>query len=198
MKRFVFVGLIALLTVVLSTAASAAPPHKLRNFEARSAAESTAFEFQMRRDLDSSTVGRCKRKSLRRFACSASVTGETSRSLTTCRLQIKVRAVYDSYYWTERASVVGRRCSNEEKPFLTYEAALRAIQAEADRFAGQPTQVTYMSRRDDVTFSGRAEWFRPRVPPNEFLPATENCSVNLVAAFTAGSTAVTNDGFSCY
>ncbi len=197
MRRLGFVGLIGLFVVVLSAAAAAAPPHKLRGFEARSAAESAAFDFQMRRDLDSSTVGRCKRKSLRRFVCSASVTGEKSRSLTTCRLQIKVRAVYDSFYWTEQASVVKRRCTSEAKPFLTYEIALRAIQAEADRFAGQSTRVTYLSRRDDVTFAGTAEWSRPRVPSNEFLP-TENCSVNLVATLTSGATAVTNDGFSCY
>lgn len=197
MKRLGFVGPIALLVVALGAAATAAPPHKLRSFEARSAAESAAFNFQMRRNLDSSTVGRCKRKSLRRFVCSASATGESSRSLTTCRLQIKVRAVYASYYWTERANVIERRCSSEEKPLLTYEAALRAIQAEADRFASQPTQVTYMSRRDDVTFAGTAEWSRPRVPPNEFRP-TESCSVNLVATLTGGATAVTNDGFSCY
>jgi hypothetical protein len=197
MKRLGFVGLIALLAVALSAAATAAPSHKLRSFEARSAAESAAFDFQMRRDLDSSTVGRCKRKSLRQFVCSASVTGEGSRLLTTCRLKIKVRAVYDSYYWTEQASVVKPRCTREATPFLTYEVALRVIQAEGDRFAGQPTRVTYMSRRDDVTFAGTAEWSRPRVPPSEFLP-TENCSVDLVVTLTAGATAVTNDGFNCY
>jgi hypothetical protein len=197
MKRLGFAGLVTLLVVALNAAATAAPPHKLRSFEARSAAESAAFDFQMRRELDTSTVGRCKRKSLRRFICSASVTGETSRSLATCHLQIEVRAVYDSYYWTERASVVERRCISEEKPFLTYEVALRVIQAEADRFAGQPTTVTYMFRRDEVTFSGRAEWSRSRVPPNEFLP-TEDCSVNFVVTLTAGTTAVTNDGFNCY
>ena len=54
-----------------------------------------------------------------------------------------------------------------------------------------------MFRRDDVTFSGRAEWSRPRVPPNEFLP-TEDCSVNLVATLAAGVTSVANDGFNCY
>lgn len=197
MKRVGFAGLMVLLVAVLGTEASAAPPHKLQSFEARSAAESAAFEFQMRRKLDSSTVGRCKRKGLRRFVCSASVTGEGPRSLTTCRLQIKVRAVYDSYYWTERAGVTKRRCTSEATPFLPYEEALRAIQVEADRFAGQSTQVTYMSRRDDVTFAGTAEWSRPRVPPNEFSP-TENCSVDLVATLTAGAVAVANDGFNCY
>lgn len=197
MKNLGFIGFIALLAVVLAAEAMAAPPHKLRSFEARSAAESIAFEFQMRHKLDAYSVGRCKRKDLRRFLCNASVTGERARSLTTCHLQIRVRAVYDSYYWTEQASVVKRRCTSEAMPFLTYEAAFRAIQAEADRFAGQSTQVSYMSRRDDVTFAGTAEWSRPRVPPNEFSP-TENCSVDLVVTLTSGTTAVSKDGFSCY
>lgn len=196
-RRLGFVGLSVLLVVALSAGASAAPPHKLRSFEARSAAESTAFEFQMHRDLESSTVGRCDRKSLSRFLCSATVTGERSRTETTCRLQIKVRAVYDSYYWTEQASIVKRRCASEATPFLTYEAALQSIQAEADRFAGQPTRITYLSRRDEVAFAGRAEWSRPRVPPNEFIP-TENCSVELDATLTAGAISVTNNGFNCY
>ena len=151
----------------------------------------------MRRDLDSSTVGRCDRKSLSRFVCGATVTGELSRSKTTCRLQIKVRAVYDSFYWTEQASIVKRRCASEATPFLTYEAALRSIQVEADRFAGQPTRITSLSRRDEVTFAGRAEWSRPRVPTNEFIP-TEDCSVELVATLTAGAISVTNNGYSCY
>ena len=197
MKRLGSIGLIALLVVTLGAEAGAAPSHKLRSFEARSAAESAAFEFQMRRDLDSSDVGRCKRRNLRQFVCSATATGERSRSETTCRLQIKVRAVYDSYYWTEQASIVKRRCASEMTPFLTYEVALQAIQVEADRFAGQQSRITYLSRRDDVTFAGSAEWLRPRVPPNEFLP-TENCSVNLVATLSAGAISVTNDGFTCY
>lgn len=186
-----------MLTLTLSAAAGAASSHKLRSFEARSAADSVAFEFQMRRDLESSDVGRCKRKSLRQFVCSATATGEGSRSKTTCRLQIRVRAVYDSYYWTEQASIVRRRCASEATPFLTYEEALQSIQVEADRFAGQSTQVTYLSRRDEVTFAGRAEWSRPRVPPNEFIP-TENCSVELDAQLAAGAISVTNNGFSCY
>jgi hypothetical protein len=197
MKRLGFVGLSVLLVVVLSAEASAAPPHKLRSFEARSAAESAAFDLQARRDLDSSTVGRCKRKSLSRFICSATVTGEGSRSETTCRLQIEVRAVYDGYYWTEQASLAKPRCTSEATPFLTYEAALQSIQVEADRFAGQPTRITYLSRRDEVTFGGRAEWSRPRVPANEYIP-TENCSVEMVATLTAGAISVTNDGFACY
>ena len=60
-----------------------------------------------------------------------------------------------------------------------------------------PTTITYLNRDDDVTFRGTAEWERPRVPPNEFLP-TEKCSVRLVATLAANGIAVSNDGFLCY
>lgn len=128
--------------------------------------------------------------------CLATVTGETTRTGTTCRLQIKVRAVYPGY-WTERASVVWRRCQSETKPYLTYPDALAAVQAEADRFAEMPTLITYMSRRDDLTFAATARWERPRVPPSEVFP-TDDCSLDLVATLSSGSVSVANDGFLCF
>lgn len=101
-----------------------------------------------------------------------------------------------TYYWDQIAAITSRSCRSETKPLLSYPVALAAIQAEANRFAGQQTTIGYMFRRDDLTFSGRAEWTRPRVPPSQFLP-TESCSVSLVATL-ADTVTVTNDGFACY
>jgi len=186
----------ALLTVFFGGNAYAASTHKLKMHEARSEAESAAFDFQLDRDLDSSDVGRCQRKTLKRITCAATASGETSRSNRTCALTIVVRAVNRTYYWDQIAAITSRSCSSETKPLLSYPVALAAIQTEANRFAGQQTTIGYMFRRDDLTFSGRAEWTRPRVPPSQFLP-TESCSVSLVATL-ADTVTVTYDGFSCY
>lgn len=183
--------------LVLPAAAGAMPTHSLKMFEARAAAESAAFDFQIRRSLDSSSVGRCARKSLSRILCAATVTGESETKTRTCRLRIRVRAVYRTYYWDEVAAVIQRHCQSEAKPFLSYHAAFAAIQAEADRFAGRATTITHLSRDDEVTFNGTAEWERPRMPPSEFLP-TEKCSVRLVATLVASGLSVSNDGFLCY
>ena len=187
----------ALFAVLVSGSAHAASAHKLKMYEARSAAESAAFDFQLDHDLGSSDVGRCQRKTLKRVICAATVSGETSTSNRTCALRIAVRAVKRTYLWDQVAAIIDRSCQDEAKSLLTYPVALAAIQAEADRFAGQHTTISYMDRRDDLTFSGRAEWERPRMPPNKYLP-TESCSVSLVATLAGAVTTVTTDGFSCY
>jgi hypothetical protein len=51
-----------MLLIVFAATASAATDGSLRMFEARSAAESAAYDFQAHRDLESSSVGRCKRQ----------------------------------------------------------------------------------------------------------------------------------------
>lgn len=188
-------GVVGLL--VLAAGATASPAHTLKMFEARSAAESAAFEFQMRRDLDSSTVGRCKRRSRLRVFCVGKAMGESSTKARACALGIRVRSVYRTYYWDEVAAVVKRRCDSEAKLRLSYDAALVAIQIQADRFAGQATAISSLRREDDLTFTGTADWNRVRVPPNEFLP-TESCSVRLVATLSAAGLSVSNDGFFCY
>ena len=126
MKR-AFVG--GTLGLLLFAANAGASQHSLKMFEARSAADSAAFDFQMRRDLDSSSVGRCTRKSPRRILCAASASGESKTQAQTCLLQIRVRSVYRTYYWDEIAAVVQRHCRTEAKPFLSYEAALAAVEA---------------------------------------------------------------------
>jgi hypothetical protein len=196
MKRTAVIGTLSVLLASLAASASAGPTHKLGTAEARSAAKSAAFEFLMRNDLDSSTVGRCKRSAPRRIVCSATVSGESTTTIKTCELRIGVREVYRSFYWDQAAVILERRCRSEQKPLLSYPVALAAIQAEADRFAGQPTTITFMNRRDDVTFTGSATWERTRVPPNEVFP-TETCSVDLVATL-ASTVSVTTDGFLCY
>jgi hypothetical protein len=192
--RWIYFGGVVLSSLFM-TSTSAAAPYSLKTFEARSAAESAAFDFQIKHDLDENSVGRCQRKAPRKIVCEATVGGETSTATQTCTLRISVRAVYRTFYWDEIASIVQRRCKDEAKPLLTYQAALAAIQAEADRFANQNTRVTSVYRRDDVTYTARAEWERPRVPPSELIP-TESCSVSLVATL-AGEITVTTEGFYC-
>lgn len=174
----------------------AAPIHTLKPYQARGTAESEAFDYQMTRGLDSNKVRSCRRSAPRRIVCAATVVGETGTAIRTCKLQIAVRAVYRVYAWDEVATVVSHRCLDQAKPLLTYAAALAAIQAEGDRFAGQRTTVTYMHRRDDLTFSGTASWQRPATSPNEFFP-NEKCSVELVATLGATLT-VAIDGFHCF
>lgn len=197
MKRLGIVGvLVGLLALVVAPGAGAASSHKLKGFEARETAQGAASEFQLRRDLDSYSVGRCKRQARRRVLCVGTATGENSRAQETCRMRIRVRAVHPGY-WTTRANVVWRRCHTEAKPYLTYAAARAAIQAAGNGFAAMPTLITSMSRRDDLTFAGTARWVRPTVPPSELFP-TETCSVELVATLEGGAVAVANDGFYCF
>lgn len=190
------IGAVGILLALLAASASAAPTHTLKTFEARSEADSAAFDFELRRNLDSSSVGRCQRTAPRRVICAATVRGESDRATTTCKLRISVRAVFRAYYWDTVAAVAQQRCRSEEKPLLSYSDARAAIQADADRFAGRATTLTYISRRDDQTFAGTAQWERPRVPPNEFIP-TEICSVELVARLDQ-TISVTTEGFRCF
>lgn len=188
--------------------ASGAPSHKLKSFQARSAAETVATDFYIRRKLDNAKVGRCKRRARPRIVCKARATGETKRLLKTCDLRIRIRAVYKGY-WDEAAAIVWRRCRKEPKPLLTYAAALASIQAEANRFAGRPTAVTYMFRRDDVTFSGTAKWaltdphgckdcgYDSDADSFYDLPTTQTCSVDLVATLAGNAISVANDGYRC-
>lgn len=194
---------------VLGRSASATPAHKLKTFEARSAAESAASSFYLRRDLDTYKVGRCKRRNHLRVVCAARVDGETDRVRQTCILRIRVRAVYRGY-WDEVASIVRRRCRSEAKEVLTYPVALVSIQTEADRFAGRATAITYMNRRDLTTFNGRAEWdvtdpggckgcgYDSETDSFYDTPTTENCSVELVSTLTLGLVSVATEGFACY
>jgi len=195
MKRVLIAGALSLL--VFTACAEASPRPSLKMFEARSAAEGEVFDFQVRRHLDSSSIGRCARKSPTRVLCAGTATGEEKTQTTTCMLRVRVREVHRTYYWDKVASIVGRHCTVEAKAFLTYDAARTAIQAEADKFAGKPTTITALNREDDVTFNGTAEWERPSDPPNEFLP-TETCSVRMVATLASGDISVANNGFLCY
>ncbi len=134
--------------------------------------------------------------------------------MTDCSLRIRVHAVYRTFYWDEVASVIHRSCRSNDKPYLPYPAALAAIQAEANHFAATTTTITAMSREDDRTFSGRAEWTRINYaaicgapdysckydPMSEELvstPKAEACSVTLTAKLTE-SVEVAVQGFSCY
>jgi hypothetical protein len=208
MKRTILAGALVVL-LAFSASATAAPADKLKSFQARSAAESAAFDFYIRRKLDNAKVGRCKRQSRRRIVCDARASGETKRLLKTCNLRIRVRAVWRGY-WDEAAAIVGRRCQKVPKPLLTYPAALAAIQAEADRFAGKPTAITYMFRRDDVTFSSTATWmltdphgckgcgYDSDTESFYDIATTQTCSVDLVATLADRAVTVANDGFSCF
>jgi hypothetical protein len=178
-------------------------------FEARSAAESAASDFYLRRDLDDYKVGRCKRRNRLRVVCAARVDGETDRVRRSCVLRIRVRAVHRGY-WDDVAAIVRRRCGSEAKEVLTYPVARASIQTEADRFAGRPTVITYMNRRDLTTFNGRAEWdvtdpdgcrgcgYDSESESFYDTPTTEDCSVELVATLTLGLVSVANEGFACY
>lgn len=198
MRRLALAGAALALLFALGSPVDVAArgSHKLRSFQARSAAESAAYSFEQRRKFDSYKIGRCKRQARRRMLCAAVATGETDRLTATCRIRIQVRAVYPGY-WTERANVVWRRCRKEANPYLTYPDARAAIQAEADAFAGTSTAITSMSRRDNVSFSGTSEWTRATDPPSELFP-TETCQIELVATLADSAISVANDGFYCY
>lgn len=191
---------------------ASADAYRLDKGEARSTAESKAFDFESARSwLDSSDTKRCSRKTQLRVDCVALVTGETEVKSSSCRLLIAVQAVHRRYYWDSVARIVNSHCKSHEKPRLTYGDAKQAIQAEADHFAGQATSITSLYRQDFQTYSGRAEW--KRINPtgckgcgydpvtDKFFdePTTESCSVELKARrLSEGDIRVDIESSACY
>jgi hypothetical protein len=185
---------VLVLTCFLLLGVADASAHRLGKGEARTEAESKALDFELARSwLNYFDVNQCTRKAQLRVDCVAVVSGDTETKSSSCRLLIAVRAVDRRYYWDEVAKIAGSHCRSLQIPVLAYADARKAIQAEADRFAGQPTSVTSLSRQDAQTYSGRAEW--KRINPtgckgcgydpgtNKFFdtPETESCSVELKA-----------------
>jgi hypothetical protein len=84
-------------------------------FEARTEAQSEASSFTLRRDLTESHVARCHRSSPEEIHCAAVATGESATAIVVCRLQIHVRAVYRSSYWSSVAAITGHRCERTAK-----------------------------------------------------------------------------------
>jgi hypothetical protein len=183
--------------VVVLLAAGPAAAATLRLPDARTEARLAAFDFGTRHHMDSSNVGRCRRRSPSLVSCVATVKGETAAMTKVCELRITVRAIDHRYYTSEAAAITHHRCSSTPKERLTYSAALAAIQAKADEFAGTATTIDAMYRDDELTYSARARWERPRSHPNEFLP-TESCSVELKATLAAGQISTEAEGFSCF
>jgi hypothetical protein len=86
---------------------------------------------------------------------------------------------------------------------LSYTKAKRAIQAKADKFAGERTKIKAMFRTGDVSYSGSAEW--DRINPTgckgcgydpvtgEFYdtPTNESCSVVIKATLRRSGRVVT-------
>jgi hypothetical protein len=171
--------------------------HGLKMFEARTEAQAEASSFTLRRNLTESHVARCTRDSARRVDCAAVATGESAAATIVCTLRVRVRAVYRGFYWTNAAAITRHRCARTAKERLTYAEAIKAMQSAADSFAGRPTTINFVARRDEVTYSGSAKWERPSDPPNQFIP-TESCSVDLVANLADGKVSVVTEGFLCF
>lgn len=171
--------------------------HGLKMFEARTEAQAEGSSFTLRRNLTESHVARCTRDSARSVDCAAVATGENASATIVCALHVRVRAVYRGSYWTIAAAITRHRCASTAKERLTYAEAIRAMQPAADAFAGRPTTINFVARRDEVTYSGSARWERPSDPPNQFIP-TETCSVDLVASLADGRVSVVTEGFLCY
>ena len=76
---------------------------------------------------------------------------------------------------------------------LSYTPAKRAMQAKADKIAGQHTKVTSMLHLKPNVYSGRAEWaqvnltgckgcgYDPATGSFYDTPVTESCSLSMVA-----------------
>lgn len=188
------ISTVLFLTCFLSLGVADASAHRLGKGEARSTAESKAFDFQVARSwLDSSDTKRCRRRTQLRVDCEALVTGETEVKASSCRLRIAVEAVPRRYFWDSVAKIISSHCDFQPTPHLTYGDAKQAIQAEADRFAGQATSVTSLYRQDLQTYKGTAEWKRvnptgckgcgydPASGKPFDKPETESCSVELKA-----------------
>lgn len=205
MRRLYFgIAAVTAATLALPVVAGATAPHTLRISEARSAAESRAFDFEQHHKLDSDAVGRCARRSRLRVDCEATAIGETTRRVKRCALHIKVRAVRVTYFWglaegwDAQASIASRRCRVESKPYLLLSRARPALQRAADEFAGVATKITHIDRSGDVAYRATAKWERPALHPTEDFPA-ERCSVELEARLGSDRTImVVTQGFDCY
>lgn len=94
---------------------------------------------------------------------------------------------------------------------LNYGPAKRAMQAKADRFAGQRTAVKQLYRLKPVVYSGRAEWehvnptgckgcgYDPATGNVYDTPSTEYCSVSMVARkLSSGVIRVRIEESSCF
>lgn len=178
-----------------------ADAHRLGKGGARSAAESRARDFELSRSwLNFFDVQQCRRRSPLRVDCVAVVSGDTEAKSSRCRLLIAVRAVKRRDRWEEVTRVAESRCESIPIPRLTYAQARQAIQAEADRFAGQPTSIASLSRRNAQTYRGFAEWDRfnpsgcrgcgydPESGQPIDKPTTESCSVELRAILLGDET----------
>lgn len=172
-------------------------PH-LPMHDARSEAQSQASTFTLRHHLAESNVGRCHRRSAVKVVCAATAKGETKAASITCGLSISVRLIRHRFYDETAAVIVKHRCTKTPKEQLKYQDALAAIQSAADGFAGQATSITYMFRRDEVTYKGTASWERPGASIGYGIVLTEYCSVDLVATLADGKVSVVTEGFSCY
>lgn len=182
---------------LITSTASAASQASLTPYEARSAAEAAALDFQIKHDLDSNSVGVCSPKTVRRSICEATVKGETDLVKRTCRLRISVRSVYRTFYWDQAASIVQKKCQSERKPHLLYPEALAAIQQAADELAGRRTVISGVYRVDDVTYSGFGEWIQPKAVPSPFS-STESCSATFRATLANGRISVGTEGYLCF
>lgn len=207
-------GPLALLAVLacLGVPIASAATHKLGKGQARSEAESKAYDFEQARAwLDSSDVQQCRRRTVVRVDCAALVTGETERQGFRCHLAIAVRAVYRRFYWDEAARIARSRCHPHDLLVLAYTDARDSIQAEADRFAGQPTSITSLRREDRRTYAGRAEWTRtdpdgcrgcgydPATDQFFDTAETESCSVEIKALRVQdGSIQLQVEASACY
>ncbi|OJU80580.1 MAG: hypothetical protein BGO11_19125 [Solirubrobacterales bacterium 70-9] len=194
MKRLVFGSalVVALLIAVSSAVASALTPET-----ARREAKLAAIEFSIRHQLDESNVGRCRRTSAKAINCAAIAKGETSAAIKTCEINVMVRAVEHQFYTDVSAAITRHSCTTVAKERLTSSAAAKAIQAKADSFAGAKTELSSLTRLDDLTYLASARWIRPSAHPSEFS-TTESCSVSLTARLAAGQVSVETEGFACF
>jgi ribosomal protein L31 len=189
---FGIAAVLAFLSVAMPAAAST-----LSMASARREANLAAFEFGTRHHLDESNVGRCRRITAQRVSCAATAKGESTATTKACELKIAVKAIEHRFYTDVSTAITHHHCTTSPKERLTSTAAAAAIQAKADGFAGAKTEISSLTRLDELSYIASARWERPAAHPTEF-DTTESCSVSLTAKLADGQIAVETEGFACF
>ncbi len=110
----------------------------------------------------------CSRRSKYGVVCRYFSDGRSPDFETFCNLKVTVRGEGSLASATLRPS-----CRRER--YLSFQRAREAMEPEADRIAGKPTQVIDLLRQNRTTIFGEASWTRT-------TEQRERCSVELVAS----------------
>jgi hypothetical protein len=114
------------------------PPPKLSKTAAREAAKRKARKYNRgSARIEAVAFDGCSRRSRQKVVCTFTGRGQTQAQDTTCALRVVVRGEGSD----ASASAPRAHCRTTRKLVLTYARAKRAMQAEANRFAGKRTRL---------------------------------------------------------